>query len=292
MKELYGSIEAGGTKFVLAVGNEDLEIIERHSIPTQSPTDTMPAVIDFFKKFPVQSIGLGCFGPIDLNKNSSTYGYITNTPKLDWHMYNIVGVLEKELAVPVAFTTDVNAACYGEFVAGAALNLDSCVYYTIGTGVGAGAINKGTFIEGFSHPEIGHMTVNKAKGDFYEGNCPFHESCLEGFCAGPSIEKRTGKKGEELKEEDPVWEMISFYLAQAIYNTTLFLSPKKIILGGGVMRQAHLLDQVKDKFQKMMNHYVEYPNIDEYLVLPLLGENSGTIGSLALAKEEKIKIYK
>ncbi|UJF16107.1 ROK family protein [Jeotgalibaca sp. MA1X17-3] len=287
MTEQYGSIEAGGTKFVLAIGNKNLEIMERISIPTSTPSETIPKIIEFFKKFNVCAIGLGCFGPIDLKKDSPTYGYITNTPKIDWQMFDIVGVLEKELAVPILFTTDVNAACYGEYVAGAAKGLSSCVYYTIGTGIGAGAMNMGEFVEGFSHPEMGHMIVRKVEADTYEGNCPFHRDCLEGLAAGPAIEKRTGIKGQEMGQDDPTWDFVADYLAQAIYNTTLILSPEKIILGGGVIKQPQLLPKIKEKFKQLLNEYVSYPHIDEYLVLPTLGDNPGTIGCLALAKKKQ-----
>lgn len=285
MKDMYGSIEAGGTKFVLAVGDGDFNIIERLSIPTHTPSDTIPEVIAFFKKYTLKAIGLGCFGPIDLKKTSPTYGYITNTPKLDWQMYNIVGVLEQELSVPVIFTTDVNAACYGEYILGSAKELESCVYFTVGTGIGAGAINKGSFVEGISHPEMGHMIVSKHPDDHFAGNCPFHTNCLEGLAAGPAIEMRTGMKGEEIDEEHPVWEIISSYLAQAAYNTTLFLSPQKIIFGGGVMKRKHLLQKVKDKFDVMFNKYTNLPDSDTYIVLPELDDNTGTLGCLALAKE-------
>lgn len=285
MKGRYGSIEAGGTKFVLAVGDEKLNILKRIAIPTLKPAETIPAVIAFFQSNPVQAIGLGCFGPIDLNRDSPTYGYITSTPKLDWQMYDIVGALEEGLGVPVAFTTDVNAACYGEYVAGAGKGLASCVYYTIGTGIGGGAINQGAFVTGFSHPEMGHMLVHRAAGDLFEGNCPFHHNCLEGMASGPAIEKRSGEKGEAIDPADPIWEWVSFYIAQAAYNTALLLSPQKIILGGGVMKQPHILPKVKEQFQQLLHGYVEHPPIDDYIVLPALGDNPGTIGCLALATE-------
>lgn len=286
MSNLYGSIEAGGTKFVVAIGDEDLNIMKRLSIPTLEPAETIPAVIDFFRQNPVQSIGLGSFGPVDLKQGSSTYGYITNTPKLAWQMYDIVGALEEALAVPVAFTTDVNAACYGEYIAGSGKALESIVYYTIGTGIGGGAINKGEFIEGFSHPEMGHMLVQRAEEDAFEGVCPFHGSCLEGMASGPAIEKRSGKKGEAIEPDDAVWGMVASYIAQAAYNTTLLLSPEKIILGGGVMKQPQILPKVREQFGKLLNGYVKHPPLNEYLVLPALGDNSGTIGCLALAVEK------
>ena len=207
MEKLFGGIEAGGTKFVCSVGNNDLEIIERASYPTTTPEETMALVIGFFKKYADQlmSIGVGSFGPIDIHRDSKTYGYITSTPKLAWQNYNFVGALKKEFDLPIAWTTDVNAACYGEYVKGRGDGVNSVVYYTIGTGIGGGALQKGTFIEGFSHPEMGHVLVSRNPKDDFEGSCPFHGHCLEGMAAGPAIEKRLGRKGQDLSEEDPYW---------------------------------------------------------------------------------------
>lgn len=285
MSGFYGSIEAGGTKFVLAVGDEQLNIVERVSIPTKTPAETISEVVKFFKNYQLKGIGLGSFGPIDINKNSPTYGYITNTPKLNWTMYDIVGNLEKQLEVPIYFTTDVNAASYGEYVKGNAKGTKSCVYFTVGTGVGAGVINNGDFVQGYGHPEIGHMLVKQHHLDTYEGNCPFHHNCLEGLAAGPTIESRLGVEGEKISDDNPVWDYLAYYLAQATYNATLFFSPEVIIFGGGVMKQSHLLEKIRINFNKLMENYVSTPDLDAYILQPGLSDNAGTIGCLALARE-------
>lgn len=285
---LYGAIEAGGTKFVCAIGNEELEVLERVSYPTTTPAETMTAVVDFFKGYEGQlaSIGVGSFGPIDIHRESDTYGFITSTPKLAWQNFDFVGYLKEHLQdLPIAWTTDVNAACYGEYVAGHGKGLSSVVYYTIGTGVGGGALQDGIFVEGFSHPEMGHMLVRRHPDDNFEGNCPFHKDCLEGMAAGPAIEKRTGTKGQDLAESDPFWEMEADYIAQCAYNTTLILSPDVIIFGGGVMKQEHLRQKVQEKFAALVNSYVDYPAVESYLVTPKLGDNAGVTGCLALAKD-------
>lgn len=283
---MIGSIEAGGTKFVCAVGNDNLDIIDQVSFPTTNPHQTMGAVIDFFKKYDkyLEAIGVGSFGPIDINKESSTYGYITATPKTDWQNFDFIGMLEQAFPIPIYWTTDVNAACYGEYIAGSGKGLSNVVYYTIGTGIGGGAIMNGSFIEGFSHPEMGHMLVQKHSEDTYEGNCIFHTNCLEGLAAGPAIEKRTGTKAQFLNEDNSFWNIEADYIAQCVYNTTLLLSPEVIILGGGVMNQAHLLPKIREKFSKYMNEYVNIPDITQYIVTPKLEGNSGVIGGLALAK--------
>mgnify|MGYP001131669778 CR=1 FL=1 len=287
---IYGSIEAGGTKFVCSVANQELEIIDRRSFPTTTPKETMDLVTGFFKEHVAElvGIGVGSFGPIDIHRDSPTYGYITSTPKLTWQNFNFVGTLKEAFQVPIAWTTDVNAAAYGEYLFGNGSGLSSAVYYTIGTGIGGGAIFNGQFVEGFSHPEMGHMLIQPHPKDSFTGACPYHGNCLEGMASGPAIEKRAGKKGQELAEEDEHWELVAYYLAQCAYNTTLMLSPDVIIFGGGVMKQRHVLKKVKIAFKQLLNDYVEVPDLDHYLVTPKLEDNAGTYGCLALAKEHQL----
>lgn len=284
---MYGSIEAGGTKFVCAIGDEEMTIKERVSFPTTTPEETMALVIDFFKKYEDQlvGIGIGSFGPIDIHRDSATYGYITSTPKLAWQNFDFVGTMKQAFPIPIAWTTDVNAAAYGEYVFGKGKGLSSVVYYTIGTGVGGGALQDGRFVEGFSHPEMGHMLVVPHPDDSFEGSCPFHGNCLEGMAAGLAIEKRLGKKGQELSEDEPFWSIEAEYIAQCAYNTTLMLSPDVIIFGGGVMKQRHMVEKVHQAFERLVNGYVKTPAVADYIVTPELEDNAGTLGCLALARE-------
>ena len=281
-----GAIEAGGTKFVLGIGNENGEILERLSIPTEEPSVTMTKVIEFFKDKNIEALGVGCFGPIDPNENSETYGYITTTPKLKWANYNIMGELKKHFDIPMGFDTDVNGAVLGEATWGAAKNLNSSVYITVGTGIGAGAMVEGKMVHGLLHPEMGHIMVKRHEKDSYIGKCPYHKDCLEGMASGPAIEERWGKKGHELEEIKEVWEMEAFYLAQAIANFVLILSPEKIIVGGGVMNQKHLFPMIREEVIKNLAGYINkkeiLEGIDSYIVPPLLGDNAGLCGALAL----------
>lgn len=287
---ILGSIEAGGTKFVCAVGNENGEITERVEFPTTIPSETLEKVIEFFTGKDIEGIGVGCFGPIDLDKDSKTYGYITSTPKPNWGNYNIVGEIKKHFDIPVAFDTDVNAAALSEALWGSAKGLDSCLYITVGTGIGGGALTEGKLLHGSVHPEMGHIMVKRHPEDTFEGYCPFHHDCLEGMASGPSIEKRWDKKGKDLTQIDKVWEIEAYYLAQALVNYILILSPKKIILGGGVMKQEQLFPLIRENVKKMLSGYVKHPNveedIDKYIVKPGLGQNAGICGGIALALKE------
>lgn len=281
-----GAIEAGGTKFVCGIGNEEGKIEERISFPTEEPERTLDHVVSYFKNRRVNAIGIGSFGPINIDKKSPLYGYVTTTPKSGWSNYNFIGKLKQIFDVPFGWDTDVNAAALGEVSWGVAKGLDSCVYYTIGTGIGLGVFAEGKLVHGLMHPEGGHVLIKRHPKDTYTGNCPYHGDCLEGMAAGPSLKKRWGKSGNELPADHPVWEMEAFYIAQAITGTILTLSPKKIIMGGGVMHQKHILPMIRAEVQRNLNSYINATEINEtiqnYIVPPGLGDDSGLCGALAL----------
>ncbi|MEH7374590.1 ROK family protein [Neobacillus drentensis] len=282
---MLGAIEAGGTKFVCAVGDEKGYIVDRIQIPTTVPAETMPKVIEFFKQYPLKAIGVGSFGPIDVNRESATYGYITSTPKTPWKDYPFVKALKDAFSVPIGFNTDVNAAALGEATFGAAKGLDSCLYITVGTGIGAGAIVQGKLLQGLSHPEMGHILVRRHPNDEFQGKCPYHHDCLEGLAAGPAIEERWGAKGDQLVDRMEVWDLEGYYIAQALMQYVLILSPKKIILGGGVMNQKQVFTSVYKYLKEFINEYVALPDLTEYIVGPGLGDNAGITGSLMLAHQ-------
>ena len=282
---MYGGIEAGGTKFICAVSNEGV-IVERVSIPTTTPEETLKQVFDFFDQYELEALGIGSFGPIGIDKNADNYGSVLATPKPGGGNYNFFGSIQERYGIPMAWTTDVNAAAYGELLKGAAQGKKSCIYLTVGTGIGAGVVLEGDIFSGLAHPEMGHIWVKRHPEDTYEGTCPYHKDCLEGLAAGPSIEARTGIKGQELPQDHPIWDIQAYYIAQALINYTLTLAPEKIILGGGVMNQDHLLHKIRQQFVELMGGYMETPQVDEYIVRWGLPNESGIIGSLLLAEKE------
>jgi fructokinase len=286
MSVRIGAIEAGGTKFVCGYGNENGVIEDRVSFPTEQPEETMRNVIAYFQDKQVEAIGIGTFGPIDIDPSSPTYGHVTTTPKPGWSGFDFLGTMKAAFDVPYGWDTDVNAAAFGEAVWGAARGLESCVYYTIGTGVGVGVYTEGKLVHGLLHPEGGHVLTRRHPDDSYEGFCPYHGDCLEGIAAGPAIERRWKVKGSELPLDHPAWEMEAYYIGQAVAATILLLSPKKIILGGGVMHQEQLFPMIRAEVKKNLNGYVAHEavktGIDDYIVPPGLGDNAGLCGSLAL----------
>ena len=285
----YGSLEAGGTKMVCAIGDEQGNILDRISIPTLAPENTMPAILDFFKNKNISALGIGCFGPVDLDKKSETYGYITTTPKLAWRNYDIVGVCEKELGVPVGFDTDVNGSALGEATWGCTKDLDNSIYITVGTGIGVGVIIDRKPYHGMLHPEGGHIFLARHPQDPMErGVCPYHELCLEGLASGPSIQARWGKPGVELADRKEVWELEAYYLAQAICSYIMILSPERIIIGGGVAHQEQMMPLIRAEVKRQMGGYIAakgMQDLDNYIVLPSLNDNQGILGALKLAMD-------
>ncbi|WP_027360727.1 ROK family protein [Desulforegula conservatrix] len=292
--KFYGGIEAGGTKFICAVGSKP-DNLKKLVIPTTSPDETIAGALDFFKKqslnMPIFAIGIGSFGPVDLDKNSSTYGYITSTPKANWEMTNFIGAIKKSFDVPISFDTDVNAAAFGEHKWGAAQGLSTFIYLTIGTGIGGGGMINGSLMHGLLHPEMGHIMIPRKIGDkkSYSGNCPYHSDCFEGLASGAAIQNRWGKPGENLDPDHPAWSYEAEYISYALVNYILTISPQRIIIGGGVMKQKQLLPAVHTKVKQILNKYIRSSiiteHIEDYIVLPALNDASGVIGAIALAEK-------
>lgn len=284
-----GALEAGGTKMVCAVGDENGQILERVSIVTENPDKTMPEILEFFRQYTLDAIGIGTFGPIDLDRTSPTYGYITSTPKISWRNFNLLGSMKREFAVPIGLDTDVNASAIGEASYGITRGLDSSIYITVGTGIGVGVILDGKAVHGMQHPEAGHILLVRHPEDNYTGRCPYHPNCLEGLASGPAIEERFGVKAAELPGDSLAWEIESFYLAQALVDFTLVYSPKRIVLGGGVMHQKQLFPKIREKYKEMLNHYVDTPyvkDLNNYIVPYSLDDNQGIMGCIRIGLDE------
>ena len=287
---LFGTLEAGGTKMVLSVGNEHNELLEQASIPTEAPGKTIPEMISWFRNKGIAALGIGTFGPVDLNPASPTYGWITKTPKPGWTDTPLLPPMRDALGVPALIDTDVNAAALAEWQLGAAKGLKSCLYVTVGTGIGAGLVIEGRLVHGLVHPELGHMLLRQEPDDpAPDGFCPYHRGCLEGLASGPAMEKRWGTKAQYLAPDHKAWELEASYLAQMCMNAICAFSPEKIILGGGVMQQKHLFPRIRSKTQALLNGYVQageiLERIDGYIVEPGLGTKSGATGALLLAQQ-------
>ena len=295
MKPLFGAIEAGGTKFVCAVGTGPEDLRDEVRFPTARPAETLGQALDYFRQAEkkhgkLTALGIGSFGPLDLDPASPTWGHITATPKPHWSDTPVATVFRQEFGIPVGWDTDVNGAVLGEHRWGAGQGLDTLIYLTIGTGVGGGVMAGGHLVHGLVHPEAGHILLPRDPSvDPYKGFCPFHDNCLEGLAAGPSFEGRWGKKGADLPPDHPAWDLEAHYLALGLQAFLSILSPQRIILGGGVMDQPQLFPKVREKLLALNNHYIRHPSltpegIDGYVVPPGLGNRAGILGALALAE--------
>jgi fructokinase len=293
IKPLFGGVEAGGTKFVCAVGTDPDHIHAQATFSTTTPDETLDRAIAFFRAqartTPLAAIGIASFGPLDPDRRSPQFGHITTTPKPGWTDVDIAGIIGHALGIVVGFDTDVNGAALAEHRWGAARGLDTFIYLTIGTGIGGGGIVNGRLMHGLMHPEMGHIAVpHDTRADPYRGACPYHGDCLEGLASGTAIEQRWGRRAEDLPPDHPAWALEAHYLSMGLVNFTYGLSPQRIILGGGVMRHTHLFAPIRHRVRELLNGYLplldnDDETLERYIVPPGLGEQAGVLGALALA---------
>jgi len=291
----FGAVEAGGTKFICAIGDEHGHILTQQRFSTTDPVSTLASLHTFLREQcgdpkPLTAIGVACFGPVELDKSSPSYGFIGQTPKVGWSNTDIAGSLARAFHIPIGFDTDTNAAALAEHRWGAARQLNNLVYVTVGTGIGGGVLVGGVPIHGLMHPEIGHIHPRRHPLDVgFPGSCPFHGDCLEGLASGPAILERTGKSLQRLDDAHPQWEIEADYLGQLCAQLVLTVSPQRIILGGGVMGQTRLFPLIRQRARHWLGGYIDrgdiVTGIDEYVVSPGLGDRAGVLGALVLALE-------
>jgi fructokinase len=278
----FGGIEAGGTHWNCAIGGADGAGLTRvETFPTTTPDETIGRAVEFFVPEPgLEALGIGLFGPVDVRRDSPSWGTILATPKPGWTGADVAGPLAAALGVPIALDTDVNAAALGEWRHGAAKGLETFVYITVGTGIGGGVFANGRPVHGQLHPEVGHMLIPHDRDrDPFEGCCPFHGDCLEGLASGTALRERWGTPGEELT--DPAaWRLEAEYLAFGFANLAMALSVEGIVLGGGVGRATGLVQGVEERLGEVLAGYVPAPPV----VLPGLGPRSGVVGAISLAR--------
>ena len=300
---LVGAIEAGGTKFVVAVGRgPGKDLLARAQFPTgDDPASLLAQVIAWLRDAErahgtLEALGIASFGPVDLDLISPKYGCITTTPKRGWKNADIVGPLRSAFPHrPIGFDTDVNGAALGEGRWGAAQGLDDFVYVTVGTGIGGGGVVRGKLMHGLVHPEMGHFPMPVLDGDRFAGSCAIHGRCWEGLCAGPAIEARTGKPAAEISADDPVWDMTARYMAHAFATLTYVLSPRRIIFGGSVRKggkfgESAFFAKTRTHLLEVLAGYIDSPSltpsgVEHFIVPPALGDDAGVCGAMALAHD-------
>ena len=288
MTSYYAVVEAGGTKFNCAILDASRTLHCEKRIATTTPEETLSQVVEYFQHqrqagYHFKSLGIACFGPVDLDKSSSTYGCITSTPKPHWSKASVLPHLTQALDCEGFIDTDVNAAALAEYRWGTALDTDVCVYVTVGTGVGAGVVINGKPLQGVLHPELGHTLIPVPQG--IKGICPFHGSCVEGLASGKAMGEIWQQPAESLPDDHQAWDIQAQVLGLFCHNLLVAFSPRKIILGGGVMNKPGLLDKVKECCRESLSGYLALPEslqVEDLICSPGLGQHSGLMGGLAL----------
>jgi fructokinase len=287
---IYGGVETGGTWCVCALGTGPDDLRAREQFPTTAPDETLDRIVGFFRGHPKPAVvGIGSFGPVDLDPDSPTWGQVTTTPKPGWQRTPVATVLRDRLDVPVVFETDVNAAAVGEQRWGAGQGCPSICYLTVGTGIGAGLLVNGSPVHGLVHPEVGHLRIpHDIRRDPFEGNCPMHGDCWEGLASGPAMAARWGKSPADLPDDHPAWPLQADYIAHGILSIVCVASPHRVIAGGGVLQRRQLLPMARRRLRELIAGYLDTPmlagEIDGYLVSPALGDDAGVLGAIALAQ--------
>lgn len=291
---IYGAIELGGTKTIAMLASNIDKIIEKKKFPTLNPKDTVDDIINFFGaktrnlSLNLKAVGIGSFGPLDLNPDSNTFGFITSTPKQGWEFFNIKNEFESRLDTKVYLDTDVNVAALGEYFIYPINNIKNMVYITIGTGIGAGVIINGRLVHGLVHPEFGHIRIpHDMRVDPFAGICPYHRDCFEGLASGPALAERWHSKPVDIPENHIAWDLEAEYIGHALVNLICTISPEKIVIGGGVMQNYSLYGLIQQKTKCLLNKYIKSKSledgINDYIVPPRLKEDSGIFGALSLA---------
>lgn len=281
---MYGSIEFGGTKIRCAVFDKDGEILETTWVDTTNPKDNMEKIGEFYQKNPVEKLGVGAFGPIDLNEKSKNYGLIENTPKEKWQGFDLLGNLKKNVCQNVGLVTDVGLSLIGEDMKGASQDLKSSIYLTVGTGIGGAYIQNGKLLNGYSHPEMGHVSIKRNEDDDFKSTCTYHDDCLEGLACGPSVKKRLGKNPKEASLNEKSFKIAANYIAQGILTYSLVLRPEIVIIGGGLINKDGFIELIREEFDKIKTGYIDIIKTSDYIVKPKLGNDSALVGGYYLAK--------
>jgi fructokinase len=284
----YAGVELGGTKCVAILAQGPDAVLARETVPTNSPEETLGRLEQILSQWrsdhAFAALGIGSFGPLDLDPGSANYGQIASTPKPGWRGADVLGRLRAAAGVPTAFDTDVNGAALAEMRWGAGQGTQDFAYITVGTGVGVGLIVNGQPTRGFAHCELGHIRVARLPGDDFAGSCPFHGDCVEGLAAGPSLKARAGDRAHQLGLDDPVWRSVARAIAQLCHAIVCAAAPRAIAIGGGVVEnQPHLLERIERMLVESLNGYMQLPPGGNYVRAPALGADAGPLGSIALA---------
>ena len=288
MTRLAG-VELGGTNANLVLGTPKA-IVERERLQVTDGKDTLARIAEQLRQWhaqaPIEALGIASFGPLQLDSGQADYGHIISTVKPGWDGADVLGTLQGALGCPAKIHTDVTGAALAEGAFGAAMGCHDFVYITVGTGIGMGIIVAGQPVVAALHPEAGHLRVRRMEGDKFGGVCSYHEDCLEGLASGPAIAERARMKGEDVKDDDPIWQPVIDALAEGCSSLFLTLATERIVLGGGVINQRHwMVEEIAFRTADKLGGYLPYIGGRAPIVAAGLGVQAGQRGALLLAQQ-------
>jgi len=279
---------------VLSIARDLGQILATARIPTGEPQGCMAAmreqILAWQAEFGrIEGIGVGAFGPVELDSSSPQFTTVLNSPKLAWKGFNWKKAFSEFCDAPLACCTDVGAAALAESLWGAGKHCRNVVYVTVGTGIGGSCVIDGKLLGGSPHAEFGHMPLAREADDDFVGVCPQHGACWEGLASGPAMQQRWGSPAQELPQDHPAWDLQARYLANGALALIACFAPEMVIFGGGVSSAPGLIERVRHYVVQRGNGYFASPRWDEqvheFITLPALQGQAGVMGALHLAKQ-------
>ncbi len=314
----YIGCDLGGTNLRAAlVDVETGEVLFQQSVPTlarEGHDAIMQRMAGLFLNMikaaglepgDVGGIGIGVPGVLDLEKGETLF--LPNLPGT-WPHVPLRDVLQQATGLPVALLNDVRSITYGEWRFGAGQGVETVAVLAIGTGIGGGLVINGQLHLGIGGTagELGHMVI-----DFNGPRCGCgNYGCLEAFASGPAIAAmgmkavaqglttkigdlckydlnaitpaliaEAARQGDEIACE--IYDQAGFYLGVAASSLCASVSPRRIIVTGGVANAGRLLLDPMEKTMRERVHIMPVEQVE--IVTGLLGDHAGVVGSACWA---------
>lgn len=264
---MYLVFDIGATKIRLAVSRNKQDLSEPEIVPTpQDFNEGIKVITETAQKLAGgEKIDKVAGAVRFLDKLKTT---IKSHPHISlWANQPLKETLENAFSAPVVLENDAALAGLGEAIYGAGKNYNIVAYLTISTGVGGAKIENKKIDENSLGFEPGFQIIDKDQ-----------LLTLEDLVSGYGLEKRYGKKGEDI--DDPIiWDEVTKNLAIGLINVNVFWSPDIIVLGGSVVKSLDL-EKIKNYLKEANEILPELPEIKK----AELGDLSALWGALACLK--------
>jgi len=303
-------VDVGGTKIAAGVVDESGQIIDeaRTKTPAQDPSEIVDAIVELVHevtaRHEISAVGVGAAGFV-----SSDRAVVLFAPNLAWRDVPLRDQLESGLDLPVVIENDVNAAAWGEFRFGAAVDAHDLLMVAVGTGVGGGLVVEGELVRGRFGiaAEIGHLRV--VRGGLPCG-CGQH-GCWEQYASGRALVRmareravegdavltaaggdradingqsitQLAQRGDELSVA--LIAELGQWLGEGIASLAAVLDPGLVVIGGGVAEAGDLLmTPLRNAFTECLPATDNRPHLE--IRTATLGNEAAIIGAAELARE-------